>query len=80
MVEKFNHQIGKKESSVIREIEYHPERSLLEIRIEPDNSDQSRVYLYQDVPKAIYKEFINANSKGKYFNSEIKNKFEPISA
>lgn len=33
-------------------------------------------YRYKNVPKELYEEFINAESKGRFMNSNIKGKFE----
>lgn len=37
------------------------------------NSNKS--YKFASVPKATYDKFLSAPSKGKFFNSDIKNKF-----
>lgn len=34
-----------------------------------------RTYKYLNVPKEIYNEFLSSESKGKFFNSKIKNVF-----
>jgi hypothetical protein len=34
------------------------------------------VYQYLNVPPAIYKEFLDAESKGQYFNGEIRDSYE----
>ena len=34
------------------------------------------VYRYQEVPHAIFEEFLQASSHGRYFESNVKNKFE----
>ena len=33
-------------------------------------------YFYKGVPEKLYKEMLNADSKGKYLNSQIKGKYE----
>lgn len=34
------------------------------------------LYKYKDFPKNLYENFLKAESKGKYMNSEVKGKFE----
>lgn len=34
------------------------------------------LYRYKKVPRTIYEEFINAESKGRFMNSNIKNKYD----
>lgn len=65
----------REESSVIREAQYHPERSVLEIRIEQKDG-QERVYFYQDVPEFVYIDLLGSDSKGRYFNQQIKGEYE----
>ena len=33
------------------------------------------IYKYKNVPKVIYESFIDSDSKGRFMNSEIKNKY-----
>ena len=55
------------ESSVIGAVGHS---RVLEIQFE-----SGRVYQYYDVPEDIYAEMLNAPSKGKYFNANIRGKF-----
>ena len=34
------------------------------------------IYFYKDVPATVYKEMLNADSKGKYLNAQVKGKYE----
>jgi hypothetical protein len=34
-----------------------------------------RIYQYFEVPKTIYTEFLDSDSKGRYFNAHIRGKF-----
>ena len=43
---------------------------VLEIQFE-----SGRVYQYFDVPKSVYRGFMQAESKGKYFNARIRNQY-----
>ena len=40
-----------------------------------------RIYRYDDVPKAVYEAFLRAESKGRYFNGAIRDRyaFTPVS-
>lgn len=55
------------ESSVISAVGYS---NVLEIQFE-----SGRVYQYYDVPKDIYEGMLNAESKGRYFNANIRGKY-----
>ncbi|MBX3062632.1 MAG: KTSC domain-containing protein [Anaerolineae bacterium] len=55
------------ESTVIDAVGYS---RVLEIKFE-----SGRIYQYYDVPERIYNEMLKATSKGKYFNSHIRGKF-----
>lgn len=57
-------QVG---SSAIRVIGYAPERRLLEVEFH-----SGRVYRYHGVPPAVHRRFLAAESKGRFFNFEIK--------
>jgi len=53
--------------------------------VDYDESDQTLMimfhrggqgtYIYEDVPPEVYAEFMNAGSKGSYFNSHIRNEY-----
>ncbi len=55
------------ESTVIGAVGYS---RVLEIRFE-----SGRIYQYYDVPEDVYQGMLDADSKGKYFNSHIRGKF-----
>ena len=55
------------ESSVVRAAGY---TYVLEIEFQ-----SGRIYQYFDVPEGIYKAFLDSDSKGKYFNADIRGKF-----
>ena len=55
------------ESSVIGAVGHS---RVLEIQFE-----SGRIYQYLDVPEAIYDAMLSAESKGKYFNANIRGKF-----
>lgn len=58
------------ESSSISEIAYDKEKSILYVRF-----TNCRLYSYQDVPQDVYTCLFNAESIGRFFASQIKNKF-----
>ncbi|HYK76861.1 MAG TPA: KTSC domain-containing protein [Daejeonella sp.] len=58
-------------SSVIAHFSYSPLTSILEITFV-----SGKVYYYQHVPPEIYKKLKTADSKGRYFNEYIKDKYE----
>lgn len=58
-------------SSLVAEIGYSHIHSELLVRMNNDS-----LYLYSNVPKTTYTSFLSAPSKGKYFNANIKGKFQ----
>ena len=58
-------------SSNIKSVGYDQISNILEIEF-----DNGRTYQYFDVPNQIYLSLIEASSKGKYFHSIIKSRFE----
>lgn len=57
-------------SSTLASISYSPDRCWLELRFR-----NGRVYRYFDVPLQCYRELLQADSKGAYFNRSIRNHF-----
>jgi hypothetical protein len=57
----------KVESSAIRSVGYEPRRQLLEVEFH-----SGRVYRYHDVPPATHRRLLAAESKGRFFNFEVK--------
>lgn len=58
------------DSSVIYAVGYNAKKGDLEIQFKDGGA-----YLYLGVPAPIYLELMNAESKGAYFDEEIKNQF-----
>ena len=56
------------DSSAIRAVGYDVLNSILEIEFVQPN----RIYTYFDVPYSVYSELMEAESKGAYFNEDIK--------
>jgi hypothetical protein len=57
-------------SSVIRGAWYLPERRQLDLLF-----SSGRRYVYSNVPLAIAQDFAEAESKGRFYNAEIRNRF-----
>lgn len=55
------------ESTTVRSVGYQRRGEILEIEFQ-----SGAVYQYVDVPARVYEEFLGAESKGKYFNREIR--------
>lgn len=58
-------------SSAIKAAQHDPQTSTLTIDF-PNGSQ----YSYADVPQQVYIDFMNAESKGKFFNQNIKGKYK----
>lgn len=58
------------ESSVLASVLYLPQLRLLEVEFRSGLS-----YQYSDVPQQSYKQLLTAESKGAYFNANIRNCF-----
>lgn len=59
------------ESSTMRSVGYEADIKVLEIEFE-----SGAVYRFKEVPAKIYEGLMGAESKGKYFNREIRNCYE----
>jgi hypothetical protein len=57
-------------SSNLRSLGYDAESSTLEVEF-----NSGAVYQFQGVPQAEWESLLNAGSKGRYFNANIKNRF-----
>jgi hypothetical protein len=58
------------ESSVLASVLYMRELRLLEVEF-----NSGKLYQYFDVPEQRYNELLTAESKGRYFNANIRNCF-----
>lgn len=63
-------QLSPVDSSSIAAIGYDATEQTLWVRF-----ITGATYRYRDVPAATYEQFTRAESKGRYFNSEIRNAF-----
>jgi hypothetical protein len=61
------------ESTTMQTVGYNQKSQVLEVEFQ-----SGMIYQYLDVPPAIYKELLEAESKGRYFNGEIRDTYEFI--
>jgi len=59
------------DSSCIDAVAYYPSVNLLDLKFRG-----GREYTYIDVPKTTFENFLDAESKGKFFNDIIKPKYD----
>jgi hypothetical protein len=57
----------------MRSVGYQPRSGILEIEF-----DSGAVYQYLEVPARIYEQLLRAESKGRYFNSEIREVYQYV--
>lgn len=62
----------KVNSSNLKEIGYNPDTKDLFVRIQSNG----KLYKYSNVPMNLFEGFVNAESHGRFFVREIKDKFE----
>jgi hypothetical protein len=58
------------DSTTLASVLYSPDRCLLDLEFR-----NGAVYHYFDVPLSTYRELLKADSKGTYFNRNIRNRF-----
>jgi hypothetical protein len=58
------------ESSVIRFVRYDPRERALHVTF-----TSGKAYVYLDVPPKVYDAFLKADSKGEFFNEEIRDQY-----
>ena len=62
------------QSSVLAAVEYFPDLSALDIVF-----NTGEVYRYCNVPLSLYRDLLDADSKGIFFNACIRNRFSFLS-
>lgn len=62
-------------SWAIREVAYDKTTGILTVSMQYGTQGQGKMLRYGDVPEYVYQELINAESKGRYFNANIRNVF-----
>ena len=60
----------KLQSSLLSAVTYSIERKTLKVEF-----TSGEVYLYTKVPLAVYQDLVTADSKGRFFNSRIRDAF-----
>ena len=63
------------ESTTMRSVGYDQTEQILELEFQ-----SGAVYHYLEVPLIIYRELLEAESKGRYFNSKIRDTYEFVRA
>jgi hypothetical protein len=58
------------ESSLLQAVAYDAPAAVLELKFH-----NGAIYRYFGVPVSTYDQFVRAESKGRYFNSDIRNRF-----
>lgn len=61
------------ESTTMRSVGYEPAQQILEIEF-----TSGAVYQYLEVPIAVFDELMQAESKGRYFNHEIRDDYTAL--
>ncbi len=56
------------DSSVVRAIQYDVAARTLTVRL------VHGLYVYEDVPESVYRAFLDAPSKGAFYNSQVRDK------
>ena len=59
------------ESSSLASVGYEPGTQRLEVEFR-----HGAVYAYSEVPQQVFDAFMTAESKGRFFNSEIRDRYE----
>lgn len=62
----------KVDSTFLTQIGYDPDKQILVIEMD----SLYKKYVYKNIPLNIYKDFLAAESKGKFYSSTIKGRFE----
>jgi KTSC domain len=57
-------------STAVRAVGYDQARRVLQVELR-----NGAVYDYLDVPRAVYEAFMNADSKGIYYNRQVRDKY-----
>lgn len=60
----------KSQSTVIKSFDYDEEKKILKVEF-----NHGGIYLYHDLPLAVYKDFQSAPSKGQFFVGQIRDKY-----
>jgi hypothetical protein len=58
------------QSTSLNAATYQEQRAVLELEF-----GSGAIYRYAGIPEQVYRELLNAESKGRYFNQHIRNRF-----
>jgi len=61
------------DSTTMRAVGYDQTKRVLEVEFQ-----SGALYQYLDVPRVIFQKLLNAESKGRYFNHEIRDSYEAV--
>lgn len=61
------------DSTTMRAVGYDPMKRVLEVEFQ-----SGAVYQYPNVPPGIFRKLLKAESKGRYFNGEIRDSYEAV--
>jgi hypothetical protein len=42
---------------------------------DPSNSNPSGIYIFEDVPQAVFNQWVSASSAGSYYNEQVKGRY-----
>jgi hypothetical protein len=62
-------------SWAIQDVTYHEIHEELTIHMQEGTKGQGKKLVYSHVPKSVFEEFLKAESKGKFYNSRIRNSY-----
>jgi hypothetical protein len=66
-------------SWAVQEVTYDDSSQTLTVHMQEGSQGQGKYLRYSPVPLTVFNEFVQAESKGKFFNSRIRNTYPYIS-
>lgn len=71
-------QMKEIDSSNIHAVGYSETDELLAVQFKTKTGEAGNTYYYKDVPEEEFREFMESDSKGRYFSSHIKGQYETV--
>jgi len=68
----------KVQSSNVSRIGYIADKKRLLVEFKTPDDEVNSIYLYEDVGKDLYNQFLTSNSKGRYFHKNIRGNYKCI--
>lgn len=65
-----------KSSSAIQDVTYNDQTKVLSVHMQPGTKGGNDRSDYADVPKEVFEEFLKADSKGRFYNTRIRNNYQ----